>query len=114
MRHCFIMLTLLLLSACSAISTISGAEKVELVNEPPNPEKCEFLGEAVGSQGNWITGDYTSNENLIVGARNELRNKAFQMGGNIVYVQDMRSTSAYGAMGTTNTTAIGKIYRCKK
>ena len=88
--------------------------QVELVNEPPNTEKCEFLGEISGSQGNWITGDYTSNENLVMGARNELRNKAFQMGGNIVHVQDMRNASAYGAMGTTNTTAIGKVYRCKK
>lgn len=102
------------LSGCSAIATMPGAEKVELVNEKPDTGKCEFLGEVVGSQGNWATGDYTSNKDLIIGARNELRNEAYKLGGNIVHVQDMKNSSAYGAMGTTNTTAIGKAYRCKK
>ncbi|EBC8888954.1 DUF4156 domain-containing protein, partial [Salmonella enterica] len=27
----------------------------------------------MGSQGNWFTGDVTSNKNLVIGARNELR-----------------------------------------
>ncbi|EAM9845690.1 DUF4156 domain-containing protein, partial [Salmonella enterica subsp. enterica serovar Infantis] len=26
----------------------------------------------MGSQGNWFTGDVTSNKNLVIGARNEL------------------------------------------
>lgn len=69
---------LLLLSSCSAIQTIPGADKVELVNEAPNTEQCQFLGEVIGSQGNWVTGDYTANEDLVLGARNELRNKAHQ------------------------------------
>ncbi|EAA9593782.1 DUF4156 domain-containing protein, partial [Salmonella enterica] len=31
----------------------------------------------MGSQGNWFTGDVTSNKNLVIGARNELRNEAY-------------------------------------
>ncbi|UTA46423.1 DUF4156 domain-containing protein [Simiduia sp. 21SJ11W-1] len=103
----------LILCGCSASKTIPGADRVELVNEAPDRSKCEFLGEVVGSQGNWFTGDVTSNENLVVGARNELRNEAYRLGANVVHVQDLKNSSAYGSMGTTNTTGIGKAYRCK-
>lgn len=39
------------------------------------------LGEVAGSQGNWITGAYTSDKNLLVGARNDLRNETFELDG---------------------------------
>lgn len=103
----------LVLAGCAAQPTVVGAESVELVNEPPNAQRCRFLGEIVGSQGNWLTGDFTSNKNLVIGARNELRNEAKALGGNVVYVQDMKNTNAYRAMGTSNTTAVGKAYLCR-
>ena len=103
----------LIFSGCSAQKTIPGAERVELVNDAPDKTNCKFLGEVVGSQGNWFTGDITSNKNLVIGARNEMRNLAYELGGNVVYVQDLKNTNAYGSMGTTNTTGIGKAYRCK-
>ncbi len=102
------------MSACSAIHTLPGAENIEIVNELPDKNKCKFLGEVVGSQGNWVTGDYTSNKNLVIGARNELRNETHKLGGNIVYIQDMKNTNAWGSAGTTNTTAIGKAYTCSE
>ncbi len=61
-----------------------------------------------------MTGDFTSNKNLVIGARNELRNEAYKLRANIVYIQDMSNTNAHGSLGTTNTTAIGKAYRCIK
>lgn len=85
---------------------------VELVNDQPNRQACEFKGEIVGSQGNWFDGDFTSNANLVIGARNELRNKAHALGANVVYIQDMKNTNAMDSVGTTNTTAVGKAYRC--
>lgn len=45
----------------------------------------------MGSQGNWFTGDVTSNKNLVIGARNELRNEAYKLGANVVYVQDLKT-----------------------
>lgn len=102
----------LLLIGCSATQINPQARSVEIVNEPPNKSKYKFLGEIAGSQGNWFTGDFTSNENLVIGARNELRNKAHELGANIVYIQDMKNTNAWGSLGTTNTTAIGKAYKC--
>lgn len=108
----FLLLITFSLIGCSANQVIPQARSVEIVNEQPNKMKCKFLGEIAGSQGNWFTGDITSNENLVLGARNELRNEAYKLGGNIVYIQDMKNTNAWGSLGTTNTTAIGKVYKC--
>ena len=100
------------LSGCSAIQPIAGANQVELVNARWEPKDCKFLGEIVGSQGNWWTGDITSNEDLMIGARNELRNKAYQLGANRVSVQNMTSVGGSNSLGTDNTTIIGKAYFC--
>ena len=105
--------TAALLSGCSATKVIEQARGIELVNTKPDSEKCEFVGEIVGSQGNWATGDLTSNKNLVIGARNELRNEAYKLDANIVYILDMKNTNAYGSLGTTNPTAVGKAYKCE-
>ena len=107
-----LLISVFTLGGCSANQVIPQARDMEIVNEKPNKTKCKFLGEVVGSQGNWFTGDYTSNKNLVIGARNELRNEAYKLGGNVIYIQDMKNTNAYGSLGTTNTTAIGKVYNC--
>ena len=101
-----------LLFGCSAIPTTPGGQTVELVTEKPTGN-CKPLGDAVGSQGNWFTGDYTPNKNLLIGARNDLRNKAAKMGGNYVWVQDSSNTNAWGSKGTSNTTVLGVVYRCE-
>ena len=112
MRALFATASVAMLIGCASKPMLPGAEIVEIVNEAPNAAKCKFLGEVVGSQGNWFTGDLTSNRNLVVAARNELRNETHKLGGNLVYVHDMKNTSAFGSLGTTNTTAVGKAYRC--
>ena len=100
-------------AGCASVALLPEAERVELVNEPPDRSACEFVGEVVGSQGNWATGDFTSNKNLVVGARNELKNEASKLGANVVHVQDHKNTSADGSLGTTNTTIVGKAHRCR-
>lgn len=73
-----------------------------------------------GSQGNFFSGAYTSNANLETGARNDLKNKAFNMGGNTIYLVTDRSgqTGSSGRYGgasrQTNVTLSGGIYNCKK
>src|SRR4051812_23500838 len=74
---------IILLSACSAIQTTPDSALIELVNDKPQAD-CRALGEAIGSQGNFFTGNYTSNKNLMIGARNDLRNQAANLGGNLV------------------------------
>ena len=102
----------LLIAGCAAVPVTPQGTSVELHAEKPSGN-CKSLGEAAGSQGNWITGDYTSNKDLMVGARNDLRNKAADMGGNYVWLQNTSNASAWGSLGTSNTTAVGIVYRCQ-
>ena len=101
-----------LVIGCSATPVTPEGSAVELLTEKPTGN-CKPLGDAVGSQGNWLTGDYTSNKNLLIGARNNLRNKAAKMGGNYVWVQNLANTNAWESRGTTNTTVLGVVYRCE-
>ena len=112
MKPILALASLATLMGCAATATLPGAQNVEIVSEAPDRSKCRFIAEVVGSQGNWITGDITSNKNLIIGARNELRNEAHKLGGNVVYIQEMKNTNAHKSLGTTNTTAVGKAYAC--
>ena len=105
--------SLMMLISCAAIETKPGAEKIAIVAEKPNPENCELLGEVAGSQGNWFTGGYTSDKNLMVGARNDLRNAAQEMGGNTVFMQNVNSSGRFLAAGTSSTIIVGYAYRCK-
>jgi len=102
-----------LLASCAAIQTTPEGALVELTNDKPTGN-CKALGEVIGSQGNWLTGDVTSNENLMLGARNDLRNKAAALGGNVVDVQNLSNASAWGSAGTTNTTVVGLAYKCQR
>lgn len=102
-----------LMASCAAIQTTPQGTVVELTNDKPTGD-CKALGEVIGSQGNWFTGDITSNKNLMLGARNDVRNKAAALGGNMVHVQNLSSTNASGSAGTTNTTVTGMAYNCKR
>ncbi len=102
-----------LMASCAAIQTTTQGTLVELTNDRPTGD-CKALGEVIGSQGNWFTGDVTSNKNLMLGARNDLRNKAAALGGNVVHVQNLSNTNASGSAGTTNTTVTGMVYKCQR
>lgn len=98
------------LAACAAKPVTPGAEHVMLVTEAP--EGCQFLGEVVGSQGNWWTDDVTSTKNKMVGARNEMRNEAHAMGATHIHLMESRNTQSKVSFDVTNTTVIGNAYKC--
>ncbi|WP_435954797.1 DUF4156 domain-containing protein [Dryocola sp. BD626] len=106
-----------LLAGCSANSLNSHAQQVRVTNNEPGKE-CRFLGDITGSQGNFFTGGWTSNSNLETGARNDLKNQAANMGGNVVSIITQRAGqtgSAYDGSGSsqqTNVTLTGNVYRC--
>lgn len=100
------------LAGCSATPVTSQGTQVEIVAD--KPAGCRVLGEVVGSQGNVFSGDFTSNENLMVGARNDLRNKAAALGANTVQVQQsLNATHPYSA-GAVKTTLVGMAYSCPR
>ena len=64
-----ILSSLVIISGCAAVKTTQKGASVVLMNDKPQGN-CVSLGEVIGSQGNWFTGDITSNENLMLGAKN--------------------------------------------
>lgn len=102
----------LILSGCSAIAVKPEANLVSVVTEEAGLKQCKFLGEIAGSQGNWITGGYTADKDLMIGARNALKNAAYDLGGDTVYLQQTSSSGRYMASGLSNATLIGKAYKC--
>lgn len=112
--------SLISILGCAANPLVPQATKVKIVTTEPTG--CEYLGEATGNQGNFFTGGWTSNANLEEGARNELKNSAFRLGGNTVVILTTRagitgsysSSNGYGSGGSsqTNVTYSGTVYRC--
>lgn len=117
MKKRAIVLFSMALTAWSANNLNQGAERVRITNTEPTGN-CTFLGEVTGSQGNFFTGGWTSNSNLETGARNDLKNQAYSMGGNVVVILTQRAGqtgSAYFGSGSsqqTNVTLSGTVYRC--
>ncbi len=71
-----------------------------------------MLGEVLGSQGNVFSGDFTSDEKLMQGARNNLRNKAAAMGANVVQVQNTQNSTHPYSAGAIKSTVIGMAFAC--
>jgi hypothetical protein len=89
----------------------------EQVTSTEPDSECEFLGDIAGNQGNLFTGPFISNENLETGARNDLKNKAAAVGGNLVVLITSAPVSdsageAGGSILQTNVTLSGNVYRC--
>lgn len=99
---------------CAANKVDPGAESVNLVTIYPNDNLCTAIGDVIGSQGNWIAGNFTPNMNLIAGARNSLRNEAYKLGANLVYIEAMENTDGWSSLGINNTTIVGKAFDCGK
>ena len=46
------------------------------------------------------------------GARNDLKNQAFQLGGNVAYVLTQRESQTGNSRDRKNVTLSGNVYRC--
>ena len=107
-----------LLAGCAATALKPGAERVRVTHIEPQTGECKWLGDVTGSQGNSFTGEYTTNANLETGARNDLKNKAAALGGNLVVLITERP-GIRGDLGLeggpvhqTSVTLTGSVYRC--
>jgi hypothetical protein len=116
MKRALVLAFTLSLAACQAVPLQPGAAEVRLTNE--EPAGCKFLGDVTGNQGNAVTGGFTSNRTLETGARNDIKNRAREMGGNVVYLLTNRAgqTGSFGSEGggvnQTNVTLSGNVYSC--
>jgi hypothetical protein len=105
-----------LLAGCAASPLMPGGETVLLSKEPAHAE-CVFLGEVQGTQGDFWTADLTSDSNLINGARNQVRNAAYELHADYVKIETeslSHNTSDHTLGGTYSAVIIGNAYRCGK
>jgi hypothetical protein len=95
-------------SGCTAIHPKPGAGDLPIVNDREDVLHCTYLGEAIGVAGSWWYYWAISNRDLTQWARDDLRNRASDMGGDRVLVQ--RNDNSY----TTSVVFVGQVYRCPK
>ncbi|SQJ44229.1 cytochrome c type biogenesis protein CycH [Salmonella enterica] len=113
---CFVGLAL---TACSANSLNYGAEQVRVMTSEPGKE-CSYLGISQAARGISLPVAGHPNSNLETGARNDLKNKAYKMGGNTVVLLTQRagqtgsSWHGSGSSKQTNVTLSGNVYRCPR
>jgi hypothetical protein len=101
---------LVLLAGCAAKAIDANAQQVRILDKAPDG-KCRYIGEAIGSQGNFFTGAYTSDKHLQQGALNELKNKAANMGGNAIVLVSNQAGLTGGSQ--RNMTTLGNVYSCQ-
>ena len=118
MKYIFAIMIIVGLSACSSIPLKPEAKFVRLTKNEPD-RTCQFLGDITGNQGDFFTGEFTSNEDLESGARNDLKNQAYDIGGNVIYLLTERAgqTGSFhheygGGTSQTNVTLSGNVYYC--
>ena len=104
--------SVLALAGCAATQVSQQGAAVEIVTQKPTG--CRLIGEVVGSQGNVFSGDFTTDENLLIGARNDLRNKAAAMGGNVVHAQDALHSTHPNSRGAVKSTVVGSVFACPR
>lgn len=75
---------LLLLSGCLA-KTLSDAG-AEVRTTTLAPRGCERVGDVEGLSGGMLRGEVSSPRDLDMGARNELRNRAAELGADTVHI----------------------------
>jgi len=109
-----LILPICLLAGCAASPLTPGSETILLSKEPAHPE-CVFLGEVQGEQGNFWTSEFTSDSNLINGARNQVRNAAYDLHADYVKIETeslSHNTADHSLGGTYAAVIIGNAYRC--
>ncbi len=103
---------LTVLTGCAANPLNPGAERVEIMTTTKEVKKCAYVGDVMGSQGNRFSGTFTANENLMMGARNSIKNAAARLGADAVLIQQQHNAQHELSGGTANSTLIGKAYKC--
>ncbi|MFZ1873368.1 MAG: DUF4156 domain-containing protein [Chania sp.] len=101
----------LLLAGCSSSNELTAAgQQIKFTDTKP-PAECQLIGEVTGTQSNWLSG--TGGEGSSVrGAANDLRNKAAEMGGNVIYGASSPSQNLLSSFAPLDSKMIGQVYKC--
>ncbi|AIX72378.1 MAG: DUF4156 domain-containing protein [Mixta calida] len=101
----------LLLAGCSTSKDLSAAgQRVTFTDQQP-AQTCQLLGEITGSQSNWLSGAGGENSSLR-GAANDLRNRAAEMGGNVIYGATSPTQNIWSSFAPLDSKMTGQVYKC--
>jgi hypothetical protein len=116
MRFRFVVLgagSALLLTGCLAKSL--SAAGAEVVTTSQAPRSCERIGDVAGSSGGALRGDMSSVRDLELGARNDLRNRAAELGADTVQIVRREGVTPQTFAGHASTSQVrytGVAWRC--
>ncbi len=96
----------------SANQLNSAGQNVRFVDQQPGAQ-CHYLGTVTGEQSNWFSGQTAEGGNSLRGAANNLRNRAAELGGNVVYNATTPTLSIVSSFVPVATKMSGQVYRCQ-
>lgn len=101
-----------MLAGCSSSSnSLSAAgQQVSFVDQQPSSQ-CQLLGNVTGSQSNWFSGAGGEGSSLR-GAANDLRNRAAEMGGNVIYGATSPTQNIWSSFAPLDSKMSGQVYKC--
>lgn len=107
-----LILSIMVLTLSCSIPLQKEAKSVQLVYIQPNKGLCQFIGQTSASDGGIVSGDFMSSTTIHKSTENLMKNKAYSMGGNTVYVEQQFNKNEKLTENMTNQTMIGFIYQC--
>lgn len=101
----------MLLAGCSNTKELDAAgQRVTFTDQQP-ASNCQLLGNVTGSQSNWLTGSGGEGSSLR-GAANDLRNRAAEMGGNVIYGATSPTQNIWSSFAPLDSKMTGQVYKC--
>lgn len=70
-----------------------------------NPDRCEYKGEVTGSEGHWYNYIFMTNDAMMQGAMNDLKNNAASIDADTVFMVSPQDF-------ITSFSVLGSAYRC--
>jgi len=111
MKKLLVILCVATLSGCASSEVISlinsEAAKIQLVKSEPNTKQCKFLGDLQGKAKAKDIGEASLN------SRNDMRNKAYKLGANLVVMDSTSSANAMDWTGRNQVAITGRAFKCK-
>ncbi|USD65954.1 DUF4156 domain-containing protein [Vibrio sp. SCSIO 43136] len=110
MKRIVLALALGALAGCSTPTNqvTMQSRTVQVLTSPiALPEQCTFIDEVIGNEGHWYSYLFYTNDSLIQGAVNQVKNRAQQAGADTVVLHPPHEFA-------TSVTLLGSAYRCEK
>lgn len=98
-----------LLLGCAMPSTLvnESSKDVEIrIDSQFTPERCQYMGEVTGSEGHWYSYLFYTNDAMIQGAMNDLKNNTASLNADTVFMVSPQDF-------VTSFSVLGTAYQCQ-